>query len=187
MTVRKPWNVSLELNLSAPTKWMKKDEEVQTDAELHSFSLEATEEQLSECAHMLNISQCMRASSSSGFHDTSPPSIWTVLGLMDYSPALFNLGVWYERRARTHCSNSSSNYLDKAEEAYSRALQIDVHPLASYNLACLLLSTKRSHAKAGTQTYSVDDLMSIAARHGVKEAKDYLRQRPSSYFPSKSP
>uniref|UniRef100_A0A183AJ07 TPR_REGION domain-containing protein n=1 Tax=Echinostoma caproni TaxID=27848 RepID=A0A183AJ07_9TREM len=93
------------------------------------------------------------------------------LGELNYSPALFNLGVWYELRAAA-CSDADSavkmKYQSKAEERYKQAVLTDNHPIAAYNLACLLLRTGRREVQVGDHKESVTHLMQIAADSGVE-------------------
>ncbi|GAA54072.1 hypothetical protein CLF_112092, partial [Clonorchis sinensis] len=106
------------------------------------------------------------SSDSSALFDPSPPILWKILGRLDYSPALFNLGVWYQRRSQELIGGDTkarSSCLRKAELSYRRAVQADGHPTAAYNLACILIASNREEIKTKSRTYSVNDLMEIAA------------------------
>ncbi|KAF5402136.1 hypothetical protein PHET_04532 [Paragonimus heterotremus] len=164
---------------------LKHDQSVQTDIPVkEAGDLPIVSQQLSSLFHHLNSAECSRMSqsnmpSSDDSVDFAPPPVWLSLGELDYSPALFNLGVWYERQFLALPSTdvgARSKFLQKAEQSYGRALMIDEHPTAAYNLACLLLSSNRKQIQIGLRVYSVDELMNIAARHDISQAKKYLNR-----------
>ncbi|KAF8570774.1 hypothetical protein P879_01133 [Paragonimus westermani] len=164
---------------------LKHDQSVQTDTlTKDAGDLLIVSQQLSSLFHHLNSAECSRVSESSVSSpddsvNLAPPPVWLSLGELDYSPALFNLGVWYERQLLALPStdvSTRSKFLQKAEQSYRRALMIDEHPTAAYNLACLLLSSNRKQIQIGLRVYSVDELMNIAAKHDISQAKKYLNR-----------
>ncbi|TGZ69079.1 hypothetical protein CRM22_003942 [Opisthorchis felineus] len=144
-----------------------KDESVQTESVPAEFSeLSILTEKFSSVLHHLNRKAYSASSDSSALSDPSPPILWKILGRLDYSPALFNLGVWYQRRSQELIgddTNARSSCLRKAELSYRRAVQADGHPTAAYNLACILIASNREEIKTKSRTYSVNDLMEMAA------------------------
>ncbi|KAF6779494.1 hypothetical protein AHF37_01047 [Paragonimus kellicotti] len=83
---------------------LKHDQSVQTDTlTKEAGNLPIVSQQLSSLFHHLNSAECSRMSESDmpspdDSVDFAPPPVWLSLGELDYSPALFNLGVWYERQ-----------------------------------------------------------------------------------------
>ncbi|CAL8081435.1 unnamed protein product [Calicophoron daubneyi] len=154
---------------------------IQTEEETHGDVLPAVSHKISAFLHHLNESECLRASKLEGHsvHSSEPfyPPAWLALAEFNYSPALFNLGVWCERQANSCSSDDSlvrSQYLEQAERSYQRAVEVDEHPVAAYNLACLALKSDRGTTMVGSRSYSVKELMELADAGNVKQAKDYL-------------
>lgn len=100
--------------------------------------------------------------------------VWKVLGRMNYSPALFNLGVWYHHRAQSHSVNRSS-YLIQAEKCYLQAVEVDHHSKAAYNLASLLVRSGRKHVVTDTNSYTVAELLNIAISQDLEIAQLYAK------------
>nr|CAH8843423.1 unnamed protein product [Trichobilharzia regenti] len=124
------------------------------------------------------------------------PKLWLDLSELNYSPAQYNLGVWYEIQA-SKClplhENLKRHYTSQASYWYKCAVRKDCHPLAAYNLACLMLNSRHHQSdqsafitittttttidctdKQDEKDYTVIDLMKLAADGNVKQAKKYL-------------
>lgn len=137
---------------------------------------------LSHFLHQLNSVTCSKLQTpvdlrSSNSSISDPPAIWTVLAELNYSPSLFNLGVWYENKSQVLSTSNTkvrASYLSLAEKYYKRAVEVDEHPVAAYNLACRLLASNKGETKSKKRRYSVAHLMRIAASNGIEEAQQYL-------------
>ncbi|KAA0183651.1 hypothetical protein FBUS_04849 [Fasciolopsis buskii] len=129
-------------------------------------------DKFADAFHKLNAWECNRLSEQGERPlPKKCPAVWFTLGELNYSPALFNLGVWYELQASTcpNCDLSGrTKYQSKAEEKYIRAILVDNHPIAAYNLACLLVRTDRKEVQIGEAKRSVTQLMQVAASSGIK-------------------
>ncbi|THD20484.1 hypothetical protein D915_008751 [Fasciola hepatica] len=153
---------------------------VQTDSPSKNQNcLTALSDKLADAFHKLNAWECNRLSDQpKSSLPKKCPTIWFTLGELGYSPALFNLGVWYELQALS-CSSANPNerteYQSKAEEKYKRAVLVDNHPVAAYNLACLLVRTDRKEVRIGEKKRSVTQLMQIAASSGIESAQGFIQ------------
>ncbi|CAH8478397.1 unnamed protein product [Schistosoma turkestanicum] len=112
------------------------------------------------------------------------PKLWLDLGELNYSPAQYNLGVWYEIQASKCISRQDDlkrHYNKQAIHWYSCAVRKDSHPLAAYNLACLILDSEEptihSNSSDKSSTFTVTYLMKLAADANVKQAKKYLSEQ----------
>ncbi|KAL3316219.1 hypothetical protein Ciccas_005137 [Cichlidogyrus casuarinus] len=90
-----------------------------------------------------------------------PPSEWVTMHQIGYSPAKFNLGLWYQ----SHFPNKPA----MAEFYYRQAYEADGHPEAAYNLACLLMKQNGGRLTAESQR-----LMQHSSDSGVKEAIKFI-------------
>lgn len=107
--------------------------------------------------------------------------MWLDLGELNYSPAQYNLGVWYEKQASECLSLQDGlkrHYNKQAGHWYSCAVRGDSHPLAAYNLACLILDSEEPiiHSNSSDKpfTFTVTNLMKLAADGNVKQVSHFF-------------
>ncbi|TNN17905.1 hypothetical protein EWB00_010631 [Schistosoma japonicum] len=159
-----------------------KNQSCQTEICNNKTDLESLSSTIDQMFHKLNCHALKSASESKAKHF---PKLWLDLSELNYSPAQYNLGVWYEIQA-SKCLFSHDNlkryYTRQASYWYNCAVQIDSHPLAAYNLACLILNSEEStifsdSSSDKSSTLSVTQLMKLAADGNVKQAKKYLSEQ----------
>ncbi|KAK4469485.1 hypothetical protein MN116_007032 [Schistosoma mekongi] len=159
-----------------------KSQSCQTEISDNKTDLESLSSTIDQLFHKLNCHALKSASENKAKHF---PKLWLDLSELNYSPAQYNLGVWYEIQA-SKCLFSHDNlrrhYTKQASYWYNCAVQIDSHPLAAYNLACLILNSEESTVCSDSSpdkssTLSVTQLMKLAADGNVKQAKKYLSEQ----------
>ncbi|CAH8529782.1 unnamed protein product [Heterobilharzia americana] len=149
----------------------------QSDVSMHSLSMT-----ISQLLHKLN---CHELKCISKGKEKKFPTLWLNLSELNYSPAQYNLGVWYELQASTCCTSlhnhSKQHYTNQASYWYSCAVKIDSHPFAAYNLACLILNSNSPLVYIDCSDkqiiFSVKYLMKLAADKNIEQAKKYLSEQ----------
>uniref|UniRef100_A0A094ZEN0 Uncharacterized protein n=1 Tax=Schistosoma haematobium TaxID=6185 RepID=A0A094ZEN0_SCHHA len=157
-----------------------KNQSCQTETLDTETNLEALSTKVDQIFHKLNCHALKSISESKIKHF---PKLWLDLGELNYSPAQYNLGVWYEKQASECLSLQDGlkrHYNKQAGHWYSCAVRGDSHPLAAYNLACLILDSEEpiihSNSSDKPSTFTVTNLMKLAADGNVKQHKDSLLQ-----------
>ncbi|CAH8842711.1 unnamed protein product [Trichobilharzia szidati] len=166
----------------------KKNQSCQTESLESEVCIESLSTTISQIFHKLNRHELKNMSNC---ERTQFPKLWLDLSELNYSPAQYNLGVWYEIQA-SKClplhDNLKRHYTNQASYWYRCAVRKDSHPLAAYNLACLMLNSHQSafitidctdkrkgeEQEEEKEDYTVIDLMKLAADGNVKQAKKYL-------------
>ncbi|RTG90228.1 uncharacterized protein DC041_0010646 [Schistosoma bovis] len=158
-----------------------KNQSCQTETLDTETNLEALSTKVDQIFHKLNCHALKSISESKIKHF---PKLWLDLGELNYSPAQYNLGVWYEKQASECLSLQDGlkrHYNKQAGHWYSCAVRGDSHPLAAYNLACLILDSEEPiiHSNSSDKpfTFTVTNLMKLAADGNVKQAKKYLSEQ----------